>query len=194
MESTITLSDQEAVQLFMSGNSKGIDLLVNRHKDRIFTCISLLVKDTYLAEDLFQDVFIKIIENLKAGKYNEENKFIHWAMRITHNHCMDYFRKQKSKLAIKTSDDRDIFDVLPFEDADPEQKIIKQQTESQVMEMISVLPKDQQDVVILRHYADLKFKEIAEVLKCSVNTALGRMHYALVNIRKLVEEKQLALQ
>ena len=194
MESTITLTDQEAVQLFMSGNSKGIDLLVNRHKDRIFTCISLLVKDTYLAEDLFQDVFIKIIENLKAGKYNEENKFINWAMRITHNHCMDHFRKQKSKPLIKTSDDRDIFDVLPFEDADPEQKIIKQQTESQVMEMISVLPKDQQDVVILRHYADLKFKEIAEVLKCSVNTALGRMHYALVNIRKLVEEKQLALQ
>ena len=194
MESTITLTDQEAVQLFMSGNSKGIDILVNRHKDRIFTCISLLVKDTYLAEDLFQDVCIKIIESLKAGKYNEENKFINWAMRITHNHCMDHFRKQKSKPLIKTSDDRDIFDVLPFEDADPEQKIIKQQTESQVMEMIAVLPKDQQDVVILRHYADLKFKEIAEVLKCSVNTALGRMHYALVNIRKLVEEKQLALQ
>jgi len=194
MESTITLTDQEAVQLFMSGNSKGIDILVNRHKDRIFTCISLLVKDTYLAEDLFQDVCIKIIESLKAGKYNEENKFINWAMRITHNHCMDHFRKQKSKPLIKTSDDRDIFDVLPFEDVDPEQKIIKQQTESQVMEMIAVLPKDQQDVVILRHYADLKFKEIAEVLKCSVNTALGRMHYALVNIRKLVEEKQLALQ
>jgi RNA polymerase sigma factor (sigma-70 family) len=194
MKSTITLTDQEAVQLFMSGQSRGLEILVDRHKDRIFTCISLLVKDNYLAEDLFQDVFIKIIETLKAGKYNEENKFIHWAMRITHNHCMDHFRKQKSKPATRTSDDRDIFDMLPFEDADPEQKIIKEQTEHQVREMIAVLPKEQQDVVILRHYADLKFKEIAEILKCSVNTALGRMHYALVNIRKLVEEKQLVLQ
>jgi RNA polymerase sigma-70 factor (ECF subfamily) len=194
MKSTINLTDQEAVQLFMSGNAQGIEILVNRHKDRIFTCISLLVKDNYLAEDLFQDVFIKIIENLKAGKYNEENKFLHWAMRIAHNHCMDHFRKQKSKMVIKTSEDKDIFDVIPFEDADPEQKIIKQQTEKQVREMISELPKEQQDVVILRHYADLKFKEIAEILKCSVNTALGRMHYALVNIRKLIEEKQLALQ
>jgi RNA polymerase sigma factor (sigma-70 family) len=194
MKSTITLTDQEAVQLFMSGNAEGLELLVRRHKDRIFTCISLLVKDNYLAEDLFQDVFIKIIENLKAGKYNEENKFLHWAMRIAHNHCMDHFRKQKSKPAIKTSDDKDIFDGIPFEEPNPEQKIIKQQTVHQVMEMIAVLPKEQQDVVILRHYADLKFKEIAEILKCSVNTALGRMHYALVNIRKLVEEKQLALQ
>lgn len=194
MKSTITLTDQEAVQLFMSGNARGIDILVNRHKERIFTCISLLVKDNYLAEDLFQDVFIKIIENLKAGKYNEENKFINWAMRIAHNHCMDHFRKQKTKQVIKTSGDKDIFDMVPFEDADPEQKIIKQQTDHEVMEMISVLPKEQQDVVILRHYADLKFKEIAELLKCSVNTALGRMHYALVNMRKLVEEKQLVLQ
>ena len=194
MESTITLTDQEAVQLFINGKSQGLEILVKRHKDRIFTCISMLVKDDYLAEDLFQDVFIKIIENLKAGKYNEENKFLHWAMRIAHNHCMDHFRKQKSKPVIKTSDDKDIFDVIPFEDVDPEQKMIKMQTENQVMQMIAVLPKEQQEVVILRHYADLKFKEIAEILKCSVNTALGRMHYALVHIRKLVEEKQLVLQ
>ncbi len=194
MKSTITLTDQVAVQSFINGNPQGLEVLINRHKERIFTCINLLVKDKYLAEDIFQDVFIKIIENLKSGKYNEENKFLQWAIRIAHNQCMDHFRKLNARYVIKTSNDKDVFESIPFEEPDPEQKMIKQQANNEVMEMIFRLPKEQQEVVILRHFADLKFKEISEILKCSVNTALGRMHYALVNIRKLIEERQLVLQ
>lgn len=193
MKSTNSLTDQEAVKLFIDGQPEGLEVLIERHKSRIFTSITLLVKDKYLAEDIFQEVFIKIIENLRAGKYNEENKFLHWAMRIAHNYCIDHFRKAKAVPVIKTSEDRDIFDVLPFEELNAEEKMMKSQSHSKVMQMLALLPQEQQEVIILRHFADLKFKEIAELLKCSVNTALGRMRYALLNIRKMAEEKQLAL-
>jgi len=193
MKSTITLTDSEAVNLFINGESQGLEVLISRYKSKIYTSIFMLVKDEYLAEDIFQDSFIKIIENLRSGKYNEENKFIQWAMRIAHNLCMDHFRKTKSAPVIKNSDDHDIFEVLPFEELNAEQKIMKVQTNKEVMEIVSLLPKDQQEIIILRHFADLKFKEIAELLKCSVNTALGRMRYALVNLRRMAEERQIAV-
>ncbi|MGG9963867.1 RNA polymerase sigma factor [Ferruginibacter sp. SUN106] len=193
MKSTTTLTDEQAVQQFLHGDSQALELLINRHKNRIFTSISLLVKDRYLAEDLFQDLFIKIIETLRAGKYNEENKFLQWAMRIAHNLCIDHFRKLKNAPVIRTSEDRDIFDVLDFKEPNAEEKLMKTQSHNRVMQMVSMLPEEQREVIILRHFADLKFKEISELLQCSVNTALGRMRYGLLNMRKIMQEKELAL-
>jgi RNA polymerase sigma factor (sigma-70 family) len=194
MKSTTTLTDEQLVQLFIDGETQALDLLINRHQSRIFTSIYLLIKDKYLAEDIFQDLFIKIIENLRSNKYREENRFLQWAMRIAHNLCVDHFRKLKKEPIIKTSDNRDIFDVLDFKEPNAEQNIMKSQSHSRVMQMVDLLPKEQQEVIILRHFADLRFKEIADLLQCSVNTALGRMRYGLINIRKMIEENHLVLQ
>lgn len=193
MKDSITLTDQEAVQLFIKGQTSGLEVLINRHKSRIFTSIYLLVRDKYIAEDIFQDTFIKIIECLKSGKYNEENKFLQWAMRIAHNLCIDHFRKQKSSPVIRTIDGEDVFEALHFEEHNAEQGIMKRETNSKVMQIVALLPQEQQEIIILRHFANLKFKDIAELLKCSVNTALGRMRYALTNIRRIAEENQVAL-
>lgn len=193
MKNFITLTDQQLITLFNDGESYAMEILVGRHKDRIFTSIYLLVKDKYLAEDIFQDLFIKIIETFKAGKYKEENKFAQWAMRIGHNLCVDHFRKIKSKPVIRTSEGADIFDVLNFAEPSVEDKIMKMQSGDRIMKLVCKLPEDQREIIILRHFADLKFREISKILDCSVNTALGRMRYALLNLRKLIEEKQIAL-
>ena len=193
MKSLITLSDEQLIQLFNDGESYAMEILVNRHKDRIFTSIYLLVKDKYLAEDIFQDLFIKIIETFKAGKYKDENKFVQWAMRIAHNLCVDHFRKIKSKPVIRTIDGSDIFEILNFEESNAEKKMMQTQSGERIMKLVAKLPEDQREVIILRHFADLKFREISKILDCSVNTTLGRMRYALLNLRKMIEEKQIAL-
>ncbi|MEO6253101.1 MAG: sigma-70 family RNA polymerase sigma factor [Ferruginibacter sp.] len=193
MKNLSTLSDEQLIKLFKEGQSYAMEVLVNRHKDRIFTSIYLLVKDKYLAEDIFQDLFIKIIETLKAGKYKDENKFVQWAMRIGHNLCVDHFRKIKSKPVIRTSEGMDIFDVLNFSEPGIEDKIIKMQSSETIMKLVCKLPEDQREIIILRHFADLKFREISKILDCSVNTSLGRMRYALLNLRKMIEEKQIAV-
>ena len=193
MKSLITLSDEQLIQLFNDGESYAMEILVKRHKDRIFTSIYLLVKDKYLAEDIFQDLFIKIIETFKAGKYKDENKFVQWAMRIAHNLCVDHFRKIKSKPVIRTSDGSDIFEILNFEESNAEKKMMQTQSGERIMKLVAKLPEDQREVIILRHFADLKFREISKILDCSVNTTLGRMRYALLNLRKMIEEKQIAL-
>ncbi len=193
MKNLIPLTDQQLITLFNNGNSHAMEVLVNRHKDKIFTSIYLLVKDKYMAEDIFQDLFIKIIETFRAGKYKEENKFAQWAMRIGHNLCVDHFRKIKNKPIIRTSDGADIFDMLNFEEPNAEDKIMKAQSSERIMKLVCKLPEDQREIIILRHFADLKFREISKILDCSVNTALGRMRYALLNLRKLIEEKQIAL-
>lgn len=192
MKKFITLSDEQLIALFKDGESYAMEILVNRHKERIFTSIYLLVKDKYLAEDIFQDLFIKIIETLKAGKYKEENKFAQWALRIAHNMCVDHFRKTRSKPVIRTADGTDIFDVLNFSDSNAEDKIMKSQDSDRIMKLVCKLPEDQREIIILRHFADLKFREISKIMDCSVNTALGRMRYALLNLRKMIEEKQIA--
>ena len=193
MKNHIALTDRQLIILYNDGDACAIEILVNRHKDRIFTSIYLLVKDRYLAEDIFQDLFIKIIETFRAGKYKEENKFAQWAMRIGHNLCVDYFRKIKTKPIIRTNEGIDIFDVLNFEEPNAEDKIMKLQSNERIMKLVCKLPEDQREIIILRHFADLKFREISKLLDCSVNTALGRMRYALLNLRKLIEEKQIAL-
>lgn len=193
MKSLSSLTDQQLVHLYVEGNTEALSTLVSRYKDKIYTSIYLLVKDKYLAEDLFQDVFIRIIDTLNGGRYTEEGKFLPWALRIAHNMCVDHFRKVKRSPSIKTSDDRDIFEVLNFNEASPEQKMMQNQSHDRIRKMIDLLPEDQREVIILRHYADLSFKEIAELTKCSINTALGRMRYGLINMRKMMVEKQIAL-
>jgi RNA polymerase sigma-70 factor (ECF subfamily) len=193
MKCLTNLTDQQLVHLYIDGNTEALSTLVNRYKDKIYTSIYLLVKDKYLAEDLFQDVFIRIIDTLRGGRYTDEGKFLPWALRIAHNMCVDHFRKVKRSPSIKTSDDRDIFEVLNFSEASAEQKMMQGQSHERVRKMIDMLPEDQREVIILRHYAELSFKEIAELTKCSINTALGRMRYGLINMRKMMTEKQIAL-
>lgn len=192
MKNFITLTDEQLITLFQDGESYAMEILVNRYKERIFTSIYLLVKDKYLAEDIFQDLFIKVIETLKTGKYKEENKFIQWALRIAHNMCVDHFRKTKSKPVIRTAEGSDIFDVLNFSESNAEDKLMKLQNSERIMKLVCNLPEEQREIIILRHFADMKFREISKILDCSVNTALGRMRYALLNLRKMIEEKQIA--
>lgn len=192
MKNLITLTDEQLITAFKEGNAYAMEVLVNRHKMRIYTSILVLVKDKYLAEDIFQDLFIKIIETFRAEKYKEENRFVQWAMRIAHNLCVDHFRKIKTKPVIRTSEGADIFDVLNFAEPSAEENIMNAQSNEKIMKLVCMLPEDQREIIILRHFADLKFREISNILNCSVNTALGRMRYALLNLRKLIEEKQIA--
>lgn len=186
-------TDQQLIHLYMEGENQALETLIVRYKDKIYTSIYLLVKDKYLAEDIFQDVFIRIIDTLKGGRYTDEGKFLPWAMRIAHNLCVDHFRKVKRSPSIKTSEDRDIFEVLNFSEPGADQQMMANQSHDKVRKMIDMLPEDQREVIILRHYADLSFKEISSLTNCSINTALGRMRYGLINLRKMMAEKQIAL-
>ena len=187
------LTDQQLIHLYMDGDADALATIVTRYKDKIYTSIYLLVKDKYLAEDIFQEVFIRVIDTLKSGRYTDEGKFLPWAMRIAHNMCVDHFRKVKRSPSIKTSDDRDIFEVLNFAEPGADQRMMAGQSHDRVRRMVDLLPEDQREVIILRHYADLSFKEIADLTRCSINTALGRMRYGLINLRKMMTEKQIAL-
>jgi RNA polymerase sigma-70 factor (ECF subfamily) len=187
-------NDQDLIQLYLGGNERAFQELLNRHKDKIYTSIYLFVKDHSQAEDIFQEVFIKIINTLREGRYNHEGKFVQWAMRIAYNKCVDQFRRKKRRQTVSSKEDFDIFDVLESSDESRETEMIRDQTALRVKSLIDQLPEDQKEVVILRHYADLSFKEIAAITKVSINTALGRMRYALINIRKMVDEKELILQ
>lgn len=193
MKPLTNLPDQQLIHLFMSGDASALETLIVRHKDKIYTSIFLLVKDKYLAEDIFQDVFIRVIDTVRSGRYTEEGKFLPWAMRIAHNLCVDHFRKVKRTPAIKTGDDRDIFEVINFSEDGVDRRIMQRQSHDRVREMLDRLPEDQREVIILRHYAELSFKEIATMTDCSINTALGRMRYGLINLRKMMQEKQIAL-
>jgi RNA polymerase sigma-70 factor (ECF subfamily) len=193
MKTSTNATDNQLVHAFQQGNNDALEILVNRHKDKIFTSINILVKDKYLAEDLFQDVFIKIIDTLRKNKYNEEGKFLPWAIRIAHNLCVDHFRKVKRTPTITTSDDRDIFDVINVSADSADKGIIRSQSHDRVRHLLDMLPEEQKEVIVLRHYADLSFKEIAELTNTSINTALGRMRYGLHTMRKIMAEKQIAL-
>lgn len=188
-----TKTDNELIQNFQDGDLNALEVLVLRHKDKMYTSILFLVKDKYLAEDIFQDSLIKIIDTIRGGRYTEEGKFLPWAMRIAHNLCVDHFRKVKRTPSIRTSDDRDIFEVLNFTEEGADEKIMKRQSHEKVRQMLDLLPEDQREVIILRHYADLSFKEIAALTNCSINTALGRMRYGLINLRKMMTQKNIAL-
>lgn len=187
-------TDNQLVMSFQEGNSEALEILLERHKDKLYTSIYFLLKDKYLAEDIFQEVFIKIIDKLRSNRYNDEGKFIQWAMRIAHNLCIDYFRKVQRTPNIITGENRDIFETIKVQDEQtPEKGIMQKQSAYGVREIVEMLPAEQREVIVLRHYADLSFKEIAEKTNCSINTALGRMRYALLNMRKLMIENQIEL-
>ncbi|MFK8102943.1 MAG: RNA polymerase sigma factor [Saprospiraceae bacterium] len=190
----ISLNDRELIGLYLDGNEKAFEELLSRHKNKIYTSIYLFVKDQALAEDIFQEVFIKIIDTLRKGKYNHEGKFVQWAMRISYNMCVDYFRRNKRRPKLAPSETFDIFDVLQTSDDNAEQTMIKSQTHDKIRKLVDLLPTEQREVVILRHYADMSFKEISQLTRVSINTALGRMRYALINIRKMIEEREVILQ
>ncbi len=188
------LSDKDLIQAYLDGQDKAFEILLNRHKEKIYTSIYLFVKDQSRAEDIFQEVFIKIIKTIRKGKYNHEGKFVQWAMRISYNMCVDHFRKAKRRSIIHPTDEFDIFDVIENPDPNREDTLIKDQTHAKVRKLIDKLPAEQREVVMLRHYADMSFKEIAQLTRVSINTALGRMRYALINIRKMVDDGHVILQ
>jgi len=188
------LNDNELVQRFIAGYQISLEILIQRHKGRVFSYILLVVKKQELAEDIFQETFIKVIRSLKKGKYTENGKFVSWVLRISHNLIIDHFRKEKLKGTVSNDSlDIDIFNSQKFSEDTIEDQMINTQILSEVKDLIKELPEDQQQVIIMRHYLDLSFKEIAEQTDVSINTALGRMRYALINLRKLVEKKNLIL-
>jgi len=186
-------SDLELIQAYIAGDETGIERLLHRYKSKIYTSIYLQVKDQYLAEDIFQETFIKVIKTLKSGRYNEEGKFLPWVVRIAQNMVIDYFRKEKRSPTVVSSDGYDIFGVLEFADDNAESKLMTNQRDVDLQKIIQKLPDDQKEVLIMRHFCDMSFKEIAEITDVSINTALGRMRYALNNLRKMIEEHNMIL-
>jgi len=186
------LPDTDLVYSFQAGDQQALEVLVHRHKEKIFSSIFFLVKDKYLAEDLFQEVFIKVIDTLRSNRYNEEGKFLQWALRIAHNLCVDHFRKVKRTKVI-TSDDQHLSDTMNQHSEQADTRLVQSQSHERIRYMLQLLSEEQREVIVLRHYADLSFKEIASVTNTSINTALGRMRYGLINLRKIMVENQVAL-
>jgi RNA polymerase sigma factor (sigma-70 family) len=187
-------SDYELVKLFVNGDNSSIEQLINRYRTRVYTYILLIVKNQHLAEDLFQDTFIKVIKSLLDGKYKENGKFLSWVIRIAHNLIIDHYRKTRQLNAIPREDFQiDIFNSRKFSGITIEDRLINNQITCDIKNLIDELPHDQKEVILLRHYCGLSFKEIAEHTNVSINTALGRMRYALINLRKLIREKNLSL-
>jgi RNA polymerase sigma-70 factor (ECF subfamily) len=185
--------DQELVRNYINGHEEALSVLVTRHQQKVYSYIRMLVKDSALAEDIFQDVFVKVINTLKSGNYNEEGKFLPWVMRIAHNLTIDHFRKSKRMQMVQPKDDTDIFRTLKIDELNMEDQMVKKQIMKDVKRLIKELPAEQQEVLILRHYADMSFQEIADFTNVSINTALGRMRYALINLRKIIKEKEIIL-
>ncbi len=187
-------SDQDLVKRFIQGDQASIEVLINRHKNKVFTYIILIVKNQSLAEDIFQDTFIKVIKSLKEGKYKDNGKFVSWVIRIAHNLTIDHFRKEKQINTYSNEDyEADIFNSKKLSESTVEDLMVETQIIKEVRLLIDELPDDQKQVILLRHYGGLSFKEIADQTDVSINTALGRMRYALINLRKLIEQKNLSL-
>ncbi len=191
---TQQVSDQELICRYLSGDENSLEILINRHQNRVFAYILMVVKDKHLADDIFQDAFIKVINTLRSGAYKEEGKFIQWVMRISHNLIIDHFRKSKRIPVLDNkSDEFDIFDTISLTEDSIEDRLIIDQIHEDVRKLIEYLPPEQKEVLVMRHYADMSFKDIAEQTDVSINTALGRMRYALINLRKLIEKKEIIL-
>jgi RNA polymerase sigma-70 factor (ECF subfamily) len=194
MQPTHQFSDSELIQAYLQGHAPSLETLIYRHKDKIYTTIFMLVKDQYLAEDIFQEAFLKIIRTLNGGRYSEQGKFLPWAVRVAHNLCMDHFRKVRQDIPVITEDGREIMQLMQFASESAEDGLERRQVHHSVRQLIEELPEEQREVVVLRIYADLSFKEIAELTSVSINTALGRMRYGLINLRRLIAEKQMVLR
>ncbi len=194
MKKLKTLSDDCLVKGFIAGNASCIDVLIERHKSKIFSYVLMCVKQQELAEDIFQESFIRVIRSLKRGKYSDTGKFSSWVMRISHNLIIDHFRKQKNQSVVSNDNyEFDLFNSVKFSEKSVEEKLVYNQILSEVGDLVKLLPDNQREVVELRHYMGLSFKEVAEETNVSINTALGRMRYALINLRRLMEEKNISL-
>jgi RNA polymerase sigma-70 factor (ECF subfamily) len=185
-------SDSELVSRYKDGNEKAFEILLHRHKSRVFTAIYLIVKDRYIAEDLLQETFIKAINTIRGGRYNEEGKFLPWISRIAHNLAIDHFRKEKRYPEIILEDGSPLLNSMQFAEESIEDKQIMKDTAARLRELIKELPEEQKQVLIMRHYLKMSFQEIAERSGVSINTALGRMRYALINLRKKMIKNHLA--
>ncbi len=189
-----SLGDTQLVREYVNGNEKAFEALMTRYQDRVFTYIRFMVKDRQLAEDIFQDAFVKVINTLRTGRYNDEGKFLPWVMRIAHNLIIDTFRRNAKMPTVEPrNEDHDIFGNLRILDYNVQDQLINDQILKDVRRLVDYLPAEQREVVMMRHYSDMSFKEIAESTNVSINTALGRMRYALINLRKMVEEKDIVL-
>ena len=187
------LSDQELVRMYLEGKESAFEALLQRHKNKVFTHIYIKVKDRDLAEDIFQDTFIKVVNTLKAGKYNEEGKFLPWLMRIAHNLVIDHFRRNKKMPKVRETEEFSPFAILDNGEQTVDDIMIHDQIHEDVKALVKLLPDEQREVVIMRHYKGMSFKDIAEATDVSINTALGRMRYALINMRKIAAEKEMIL-
>lgn len=194
MTTTNNMTDQELIHLYAKGDEAGLKILIDRYKSKIYTSIYMRVKDEFVAEDIFQETFIKVINTIKTGGYNEEGKFLPWVIRIAYNLVIDYFRKEKRNPSVVNNEGYDIFEVMNFSDDDTERKMVRAQIDIDLKKLIQLLPDDQKEVLIMRHFCDMSFKDIADITNVSINTALGRMRYALSNLRRLIEEHNLTFQ
>jgi RNA polymerase sigma-70 factor (ECF subfamily) len=190
-----SISDKELIGKYLKGDHNSLEILIQRHQNRIFAYILMIVKNRELADDLFQDTFIKVIKTLRAGSYNEEGKFLQWTMRIAHNLIIDHFRKAKRIPVVDNNrnENYNIFDTLDMMDPSVEDRMVTEQIHKDVRSLIELLPAEQKEVLYMRHYAEMSFKDISEITNVSINTALGRMRYALINLRKLIAEKNIIL-
>jgi RNA polymerase sigma-70 factor (ECF subfamily) len=190
------IGDNQLIVNFIKGDSKSFDMLLSKYQTRVFSYIIQLVQDRDLANDIFQDVFIKVVTHLKRKSYNHQGKFLSWVLRIAHNQVIDHFRKDSKMPTVgknSSNEDFNIFDVLKLEEASIEDEIIQTQILADVRSLVSHLPKDQMDVVQMRYFSGMSFQDIADKSDVSINTALGRMRYALINLRKMMKEKNIAL-
>lgn len=191
---TYVTSDKDLIAQYLKGDESALNQLIKRHRQKVFTSILIMVKDKDIAEDIFQDTFIKVVRTLRSGNYNEEGKFLPWVVRIAHNLVIDHFRREKRVTMMRDTDEFSILSTLPVYDDNVEEKIIKDQIHSDVRKLIDELPFEQKEVLIMRHYANMSFKDIADVTNVSINTSLGRMRYALINLRKLIDKKGVVLK
>jgi RNA polymerase sigma-70 factor (ECF subfamily) len=188
-----SLSDSELIRAYRGGDEQAFEILLTRHQERVYTKINFIVRDSELANDLFQDTFIKVVRLLKEGKYVEEGKFLPWILRIAHNMSIDHFRRNKKMRMVRSRDEMDVFATIDTGDSHIEDLLVEGQIHSDVRRLIDELPEDQREVVRMRMYDSLSFKEIAETTGVSINTALGRMRYAVINLRKIVGENNIQL-
>ena len=189
----VQTSDALLVKNYIAGDENSLSILINRHQSKIYGFIYSKLSDRDIADDIFQDTFIKVIKTLKSNSYNEEGKFLPWVMRISHNLIIDYYRKNKKMPMFRETEDFSIFSIMSDNVPNIESQLITSQVESDLRKLIEELPEDQKEVLVMRMYQDLSFKEISELTGVSINTALGRMRYAIMNLRKVIDKNQIIL-
>lgn len=189
----VVIPDAVLVKNYMGGEENALSVLINRHQSKIYGFIYSKVSDRDIADDIFQDTFIKVIKTLKSNSYNEEGKFLPWVMRISHNLIVDHFRRNKKMPMQRDTEEFSIFSIMTDNSPNVETRIIGEQVENDLQRIIEELPADQKEVLLMRMYQDLSFKEIADLTGVSINTALGRMRYALMNLRKVIEKNNIIL-